>query len=174
LTREHFESAPVGRISNDFDVREFEREEEEREAEDKMTDVVSSDSDDSDDDNGGTDARATPVGPMPAPVPVEVLHAMPTQGRLVHDLPKEDTPYDSWGRIYVPPPPCTAAELMKMREGNLPFSGVPNYRDVSMAHMTVCDTGLQMCSHSLYNHEDGGILRKGMVFSTMAEMKLFL
>jgi hypothetical protein len=33
----HFESAPVGRISNDFDVRKFEREEEEREAEDRMT-----------------------------------------------------------------------------------------------------------------------------------------
>jgi hypothetical protein len=117
LTQEHFESALVGRISNDFDVREFEQEEEEREAEDKMTDVVSSDSDDSDDDNGGTDARETPVGPMPAPVLVEVLHAMLTQGRLVHDLPEEDTPYDSWGRIreaqqYVPSPPYTAAELM--------------------------------------------------------------
>jgi ferredoxin-like protein FixX len=61
-----------------------------------------------------------------------------------------------------------------MREGNLSFSGVPNYRDVSMAHMAVYDTGLQMCSHSLYNHEDGDILRKGMVFSTVTEMKLFL
>jgi NAD-dependent dihydropyrimidine dehydrogenase PreA subunit len=144
-----------------------------------MGDDVSSDSDDSGDDNGGTDARATPVGPMPAPVPTEVLHAMPTQGRLVHDLPEEDTPYDSWGRIseaqqYVPPPPYTATELMLMREANLPFSVVPNYRDVSMVHMAVYDTGLQLSSHSLYNHKDGGILRKGMVFRTMAEMKLFL
>jgi hypothetical protein len=72
------------------------------------------------------------------------------------------------------PPPYTATELMQMREGNLPFSGIPNYRDVSMTHMAVCDTGLQMCSHSLYNHEDSGILRKGMIFNTMAEMKLFL
>jgi hypothetical protein len=77
LTQEQFQSAPVGRISNDFDVREFAREEE-QEAEDRMADVVSSDSNDSDDDNGDTDARATPIGSMPAPVLAEVLHAMPT------------------------------------------------------------------------------------------------
>jgi hypothetical protein len=137
LTQEHFDYAKVGRIRDDFDVREFEWEEEEWEVEDRMGDDVSSDSDDSGDDNGGTDARATLVVPMPTPVPTEVLHAMPTQGRLVHDLPEEDTPYDSWGRIseaqqYVLPPPYTAAELMQMREANLPFSVVPNYRDVSM------------------------------------------
>jgi hypothetical protein len=99
LTQEHFDYAEVGRIRDDFDVREFEQEEEDREAEDKMGDDIRSDSDDSGDDNGGTDVRATPVGPKPAPVPAEVLHAMPTQGRLVHDLPEEDTPYDSWGGL---------------------------------------------------------------------------
>jgi hypothetical protein len=141
LTQEHFDYAKVGRIRDDFDVREFEWEEEEWEVEDRMGDDVSSDSDDSGDDNGGTDARATLVVPMPTPVPTEVLHAMPTQGRLVHDLPEEDTPYDSWGRIseaqqYVLPPPYTAAELIQMREANLPFSVVPNYRDVSMVQET--------------------------------------
>jgi hypothetical protein len=39
--------------------------------------------------------------------------------------------------------------------------------------MAVCDTGLQMCRQSLYNHEDE-ILSKGMIFNTMSEMKLFL
>jgi hypothetical protein len=42
---------------------------------------------------------------------------MPSQGRLVIDLVKDDTPYDSWGRIseaqqYAPPPPYIATELM--------------------------------------------------------------
>ena len=41
---------PVGCISNDFDVNEFEQEEEEHEEEDRIGDVVSSDSDDSDGD----------------------------------------------------------------------------------------------------------------------------
>jgi hypothetical protein len=101
LTQEHFHSTPVGCISNDFDVSEFawEEEEEEKEIEDRMTNAVSSDSDDSDDENGVANATAAPVGPMPAPVPAEVLHAMPTQGSLVHDLPEEDTLYESWGRI---------------------------------------------------------------------------
>jgi hypothetical protein len=178
LTQEHFHSTPVSCISNDFDVSEFAREEEE-EMEDRMANAVSSDSDDSGDENGVADATTTPVGPMPALVPAEVLHAMPTQGSLVHDLLEEDTPYESWGRIseaqqYVSPPPYTATELMQMRGRNPPLSDVPNYRDVSMTHFAVCDTGLQMCSHSLYNHQDSGILRKGMVFSTMSEMKLFL
>jgi hypothetical protein len=88
-------------ISNDFDVNEFEREEE-QEQEDRIGDVVSSDSDDSDDDQGGRDAIPTsvdampvPVHAMPLPVPTEVLHAMSAQGRLVTNLPEDDTPYDS-------------------------------------------------------------------------------
>jgi hypothetical protein len=87
-------------------VNEFEREEEEQEEEDRIDDVVSNDSDDSDDEQGGRDAMPTPVDAMPIlvhamplPVPTEVLHAMPAQGRLVTYLPEDDTPYDSWGRI---------------------------------------------------------------------------
>jgi hypothetical protein len=103
---------------------------------------------------------------------------MPTQGRLVHDLPKGDTPYDSWGRIseaqqYVPPPPYTAIELMQLRQGGVSFSGVLNYRDVSMIDMAIYNTGLQICRQSLYNPEDE-ILTKGMIFNTISEMKLFL
>jgi hypothetical protein len=104
---------------------------------------------------------------------------MPTQGRLVHDLPEGSALYfDSWGRIsetqhYVAPPPYTEAELMQLSQGGVPLSGGPNYRDVSMVHMVVCDTGLQMCAESLYNH-DHVILQKGMIFNTMSEMKLFL
>ena len=152
LTQEQFHSTPVGYINNDFDVNEFKWEEEEEE--DKIDDVVSSDSDNSDDDQGGTDATPTPVHAMPIPVhamplpvPTEVLLAMPTQGRLVIDLPEGGTPYDSWGRIseaqqYVPPPTYTAIELMQLRSMNVPFSGVLNYRDVGMTDMAVCDTGL--------------------------------
>ena len=115
---------------------------------------------------------------MPLPVPTEVLQAMPVQGRLVTDLPADDTPYDSWGRIseaqqYVPPPPYTVIELEQPRSMNVPFRGVPNYRDVSMTDMAVYDTGLQMCRKSLYDHEKE-ILRKGMIFNTMSETKLFL
>ena len=79
----------------------------------------------------------------------------------------DDTPYDSWARIseaqqYVPPPPYTATELEQLRSMNVPFRGVPNYRDVSMTDMAVCDTGLQMCRNLLYNHEKE-ILRKRMI-----------
>jgi hypothetical protein len=98
LTQEQFHSTPVGCISNDFDVNEFKQEEEEQEEEDSIGDVVSSDSDDSDDDQGGTDtmpisvhAMSVPVHAMSLSVPTEVLHAMPAQGRLVTDLPKDDT-----------------------------------------------------------------------------------
>jgi hypothetical protein len=104
---------------------------------------------------------------------------MSTQGRLVHDLPDCGAPYfDSWGRIseaqhYVAPPPYIEAELMQLSQGSVPLSGGPNYRDVSMVHMVVCDTGLQMCTKSLYNHEHV-ILQKGMIFNTMSEMRLFL
>ena len=56
---------------------------------------------------------------------------------------------------------------------NVPFSGVPNYRDVNMMDMAVSDTVLQMCRKSLYDHENE-ILSKGMIFNTMSEMKLFL
>ena len=124
------------------------------------------------------DAMPVPVHGMPSPVPVEFLHAIQTQGRLVIDLPADDTPYDSWGRIseahqYVPPPPYTATELEQLRSMNVPFRGVLNYRDVSMTDMTFCDTGFQMCRKSLYDHEKE-ILSKGMIFNTMSEMKLFL
>ena len=62
---------------------------------------------------------------------------------------------------------------MQLRSMNVPFSGIPNYRDVSMTDMIVYDTGLQMCRTSLYDHKNK-ILSKGMVFSTMSELKLFL
>ena len=135
-------------------MNEFELEEEEQEEEDMIGDVVSSDSNDSDGDQGdrhamptSVDAMPVPVHGMPLPVPTEVLHAMPPQGRLVTDLPADDTPYDSWGRIreaqqYVPPPPYTAIELEQLRSMNVPFKGVLNYRDVIMTDMVVCDTGL--------------------------------
>ena len=124
------------------------------------------------------DAMPVLVHAMPLPVPTEVLHAMPAQGRLVTDLPEGGTPYDSWGRIggasqCVPPPPYTATELEQLRSMNVPFRGVPNYRDVSMTDMAVCDTGLQMCRKSLYDHEKE-TLRKRMIFNTMSEIKLFL
>ena len=177
LTQEQFHSSQVGYISNDFDVNEFELKEEEQEEQDMIGDVVSSDSDDSDDDQGGTDAVATPsdampipIHTMPLPVPAELLHGVHVQSRLVTDLAADDNPYDSWTRIseaqqYVPPPPYTATELEQLRSKNVPFRGVPNYRDVSMTDMAVCDTGLQMCRNSLYNHETE-ILRKGMIFNT--------
>jgi hypothetical protein len=126
--QEQFHSPQVGCISNDFDMNEFEREEEEQEEEDRISDAVSSSSDESDDEHGGIDAMSTSVAPMPvlvhsmpSPVPREVLHAMPTQGRLVHDLLEHDAPYDPWGRIseaqqYVSPPSYTAAELMQLRD----------------------------------------------------------
>jgi hypothetical protein len=185
LTQEQFHSAPVGCISNDFDMNEFEQEEEEQQEEDMINDTVSNDSDNSDDDQGGTDAMSTlvasmlvPVHAMPLPVPTKVLHAMSVQTRLVTNLPEDDTPYDSWGRIseaqqYIPPPPYTAIELMQLRQGNIHFSCVPNYRDVNMTYMAVCDIGLQMCRQLLYNHEDE-IFSKGMIFNTMSEMKFFL
>ena len=161
-------------------MNEFEREEE-----DRIGDVLSSDSDDSDDDQGGTDAMPTPadamlvpVHTMPLPVPTEVLHGVQAQGRLVTDLATDDTLYDSWAKIneaqqYVPPPLYTATELEQLRSKNVPFRGVPNYRDVSMTDMAVFDTGLQMCRKSLYDHEKE-TLRKGMICNTMLEMKLFL
>jgi hypothetical protein len=44
-----------------------------------------------------------------------------------------------------------------------------------MTDMVVCDTSLQMCRKSLYDHENKNeILSKGMVFNPMSEMKLFL
>ena len=83
LTQEQFHSTPVGCISNDFDVNEFEQKEEEQEEEDMIGDVVSSDSDDSYDDQGDRHAMPTPVDVMPVPVhgmpllvPTEVLHAI--------------------------------------------------------------------------------------------------
>ena len=42
-----------------------------------------------------------------------------------------------------------------------------------MTDMVVCDTGLQMCRNSLFDHENE-ILSTGMKFNTMSEMKFFL
>ena len=114
-------------------MNEFKLEEEEQQEEERIGDVVSSDSDDSDDDQGDRHTMPTPVDVMPVPihgmplpVPIEVLHAIQAQGRLVKDLPADNTPYDSWGRIieaqqYVPPPPYTATELEQLRSMNVPF-----------------------------------------------------
>ena len=106
LTQEQFHSSQVGCISNNFVVNEFELEEEEQQEEDRIDDVVSSDSDNSDGDQGDRHAMPTPVDAMPVPihgvplpVPTKVLHAIQAHGRLVIDLPADDTPYDSWGRI---------------------------------------------------------------------------
>ena len=120
------------------------------------------------------DAMPVPVHGMPLPVPTKVLHAIQAQGRLVTDLLADDTTYDLWGRIskarqYVPPPSYTATELEQLRSKNVPFRGVLNYRDVGMTDMAVCDTGLQMCRKSLYDHEKE-TLRKGMIFNTMSEI----
>ena len=129
--QEQFHSSQVGCISNDFDVNEFELEEEEQEEEDRISDVVSSDSDNSDGDKGDrhamptlVDAMPVPVHGMPLPVPTTVLHAIQAQGRLVTDLPADDT----WGRIseaqqYVPPPPYTATELEQLSSMMVPFKG---------------------------------------------------
>ena len=121
---------------------------------------------------------APPVRAMPSGVPLEVLNAMPTLGTLATGYPDDGDEYDGWGRVreaqhYVAPPSYTSAELTQLREASLPFTGVPNYRDVNMAHMAICDTGVQMCKESLYNHQNI-ILRKGMLFNTMSQMKLFL
>jgi hypothetical protein len=180
LMQEQLHSHLVGCISNDFDVREFEREEHEQAEENWFGHDDDDDGDDGDDDDDYDDdddddraAHAT------SDVSLSVLHAMPTQGRLVHDLPDGGAPYfDSWGRIseaqhYVALPPYTEVELMQLSQGGVPLSGGPNYRDVSMVHMAVCDTGLQMCAESLYNHEHV-IFQKGMIFNTMSDMKLFL
>jgi hypothetical protein len=190
---ERVHSPPVGHISNDFDVDEFEQEEEEKAEEEMIGDDVSTDSDDSKNEeggphamrapvrampSGGAPAMCTPVRGMPLGVPLEVLHAMQTQGTLATGYLDDGVEYEGWVRVreaqhYVAPPSYTSAELTQLREAGLPFTGVPNYKDVSMSHMVVCDTGLQMCKESLYNHKNV-ILRKGMLFNTMSEMKLFL
>ena len=71
---------------------------------------------------------------------------------IARDVPglsqvEDATPYDSWVRLseaqrVVSPEPYTATELMQLRSVNIPFSGVPNSRDISMIDMAVCDTGL--------------------------------
>ena len=95
------------------------------------------------------------VHTMPLPVPIEVLHGVQAQGRLVTDLAVDGTPYDSWARIsevqqYVPPPPYTATELEQLRSKNIPFKGVLNYRDISMTDMAVCEIN-EKCNHSQWN-----------------------
>ena len=65
LMQEQFHSTPVGCISNDFDVNEFERgEEEQEEEEDRIGNVVSSDSDDSNDDQRRSSRRSVRVGAL--------------------------------------------------------------------------------------------------------------
>ena len=96
---------------------------------------------------------------MPLGVPLEVLYAMQTQGTLAIGFPGDGEEYEGWGQVrevkpYVAPPSYTSAELTQLREAGLPFTGVPNYMDVSMSHMTVCDTGLQIRKESLYNHQN--------------------
>jgi hypothetical protein len=156
-------------------------------------DDVSTDFDDSENEEGGPNAMrapvrampsrgapamCTPVRGMPSGVPLEVLHAMQTQGTLATGYLGDGVEYEGWDMVreaqhYVAPPSYTSAELTQLRKAGLPFTGVPNYKDVSMSHMAVCDTGLQMCKESLYNHKNV-ILRKGMLFNMMSEMKLFL
>jgi hypothetical protein len=133
MTQEQLHSHPVGCISNDFDVREFEREEHEQAGENWFGHDDHHDDDD-DDDNDDKAAHAMPVHATTSDVSLSVLHAMPTQGRLVHDLPEGGAPYfDSWDRIseaqhYVAPPPYTEAELMQLSQGGVPLSGCPNYK----------------------------------------------
>jgi hypothetical protein len=97
-------------------VREFEREEQEQVEENWF----GHDDDDDDDDDDDRAAHAMPVHATTSDVPLSVLHAMLTQGRLVHDLLEGSVPYfDSWGRIseaqhYVAPPSYTEAELMQL------------------------------------------------------------
>jgi len=175
LTQEHPEMADddhsmrsPGHINDDFDVDEFEREEEEEEEEERINDLVGSDSEDSEDE-------AAHGHGMPSPIPLQQLHAMPVQGRLATD---DEVPYGSFIRLseaqpFVAPDPYTQAELMQLRSVNVPFSGVPNYRGVSMTDEAVCDTGLHMCMESMYNHEHE-LLSKGMLFNTLSELKLFM
>ena len=177
-TQERVQSPPVGQIRNDFDVDEFEQEENEAAEDEMIGDDVCSDSEESENEEVGSPGMCAPVRGMPSGVPLEVLHATHTHGNLATGYPVDGEEYEGWGRVrvaepYVAPPSYTSAELRQLREAGLPFTGVPNYMDVSMSHMVVCDTGLQICKESLYNHENL-ILRKGMLFNTMSEMKLFL
>jgi hypothetical protein len=177
-TQERVQSPPVGQIRNDFDVDEFEQEENEAAEDEMIGDDVCSDSEESENEEVGSPGMCAPVRGMPSGVPLEVLHATHTHGNLATGYPVDGEEYEGWGRVrvaepYVAPPSYTSAELTQLREAGLPFTGVPNYMDVSMSHMAVCDTGLQICKESLYNHENL-ILRKGMLFNTMSEMKLFL
>jgi hypothetical protein len=165
-----------GHINDDFDVNDFAREEEEEAEEMRIDDLI--DDDDDDEEEEEEEAREAPAPPQYMPVPMEQLHAMPVQGSLATDNAEYDAPFDSWAtfsdaRPYVPPPPYTARELTQLTAANVGYSGVPNYRDVSMTDMAVCDTGLQMCRESMYNHENE-IISKGMLFDTLPELKLFL
>jgi hypothetical protein len=128
--------------------------------------------------SGGAPAMCIPVHGMPSGVPLKVLHAVQTQGTLATGYPGDGVEYEGWGRVreaqhYVAPPSYTSAELTQLREAGLPFTGVPNYKHVSISHMAVCDMGLQMCKKSLYNHKNV-ILKKGMLFNTTSEIKFFL
>jgi len=77
---------------------------------------------------------------MPSGVPLEVLHAMQTQVTLAIGYPGDGEEYEGWGRVreaepYIAPPSYTSAELTQLREAGLPFTGVPNYMDVSICRI---------------------------------------
>ena len=167
-----------GHINDDFDVNDFAREEEEEAEEERIDDLIDDDDEDDDDEEEEEEAREAPAPPQYMLVPMEQIHAMPVQGSLATDNAEYDAPFDSLATFsdaqpYAPPPPYTARELMQLSAVNIAYSGVSNYRDVSMTDMAVCDTGLQMCRESMYNHENE-IISKGMLFDTLPELKLFL
>lgn len=116
LTQERVHSPPVGHISNDFDVDEFEQEEEAAE-EEMIGDDVSTDSDDSGNEeggphamrapveampSGGAPAMCTPVRGIPSGVPLEVLHGMQSQGTLATGYPDDGVEYEGWSRVREP------------------------------------------------------------------------
>ena len=115
-TQERVHSPPIGHISNDFDVDEFEQEEEEAAEEEMIGDDASTDSDESENVEGDPPAMCTPVCGMPSGVPLEVLHAVQTPGTLATGYPEDGEEYKGWGRVreakpYVAPPSYTSAEL---------------------------------------------------------------
>jgi len=98
-TQERVHSPPVGHISNDFDVDEFELEENEATEDEMIGDDVCSDSDELENEEGGSPAMCAPVRGMPSGVPLEVLHAMQTQGTLATWYLCDGEEYEGWGWI---------------------------------------------------------------------------
>ena len=130
-----------GCMNGDFDVGQYERDEEEQHEEAMICAEVSSDSDSSD----GKGGRYVPVQDTILRDVLGSSHVPDAMGVPTHL--EDGTPYDSWVRLseaqsFMPPEPYTEIELMQLRSVNIPFSGVPNSRDISMTDMAVCDTGL--------------------------------